>query len=105
MIAYLQDAAFILPQTSHGPLHCTSPADIYLLLKSSDFISHGLDPVRAYATGEEIPEESEEPDRSGLKVELVLKEYQDVNPSREMRCFVRENVLIGTSCVILFPVG
>ena len=32
-----------------------------------------------------------------MKIELVLKEYIDVNPSREMRCFVRNNVLIGTS--------
>lgn len=36
----LQDAAWMLPSSS--PLKCTSPADVYLLLKSSDFISHDL---------------------------------------------------------------
>lgn len=33
--------------------------------------------------------------REGMKIELVLKEYIDVNPSRELRCFVRNNILIG----------
>ncbi|KAL8281385.1 hypothetical protein RQP46_006069 [Phenoliferia psychrophenolica] len=35
-----QDAAWMLPGST---LKCQSPADVYLLLKSSDFISHDLD--------------------------------------------------------------
>lgn len=31
-----------------------------------------------------------------VRVELVLKRYVDINPSREVRCFVRDNVLLGT---------
>ena len=93
-----KDASFILPQTAHGPLHCTSPADVYLLLKSSDFISHDLDPRRAYASGTEQddePEAGQEEGAEGMQVELVLKEFIEVNPSRIVRCFVRDNVLIG----------
>ena len=31
--------------------HCTSPADMYFLLKSSDFISYDLDPPLAFEGG------------------------------------------------------
>jgi len=31
----------------------------------------------------------------GMLVELVLKEFIEVNPSRIVRCFVRDNALIG----------
>ncbi|WWD18786.1 hypothetical protein CI109_103241 [Kwoniella shandongensis] len=85
-----KDAAFILPQTSSGPLHCQSPSDVYLLLKSSDFISHDLDTERAY--GEEEGSAGGRP-----KIELVLKKYEDINPAREVRCFVRNNALIGVT--------
>ncbi|RXK36262.1 hypothetical protein M231_06465 [Tremella mesenterica] len=84
-----RDAAFILPQTSSGPLCCTSPADVYLLLKSSDLISHDLDPEAAYHP-------SPPPD-DGVKIELVLRKYTSINPSTEFRCFVRRNMLLGVS--------
>ncbi|WRT66717.1 uncharacterized protein IL334_003680 [Kwoniella shivajii] len=89
-----KDAAFILPQTASGPLYCTSPSDVYLLLKSSDFISHDLDNERAYAGCEE-GEEQDAVTFMKPKLELVLKKYCDINPSREIRCFVRNNALIG----------
>ncbi|WVQ96245.1 hypothetical protein IAU59_003349 [Kwoniella sp. CBS 9459] len=104
-----KDAAFILPQTAAGPLHCTSPAEVYLLLKSSDFIHHDLDPSRAYAgtANEEKEKEEEEEEKGGAgagvvqeqrhKVEIVLKRFEDLIPSREVRCFVRNNLLIGVS--------
>jgi hypothetical protein len=95
LIIDMQDAAFILPQTAHGPLHCASPADVYLLFKSSDFISHDLDPSRAYASGGISINEDVRIDRADAKLEMVLKEYIQVNPSREFRCFVRNNVLLG----------
>lgn len=40
------------------------------------------------------PEDAES-EGGGMKVELVLKEFIEVNPSRIVRCFVRDNVLIG----------
>lgn len=91
-LADAQDAAFLLPQ-GHGPLHSTSPADIYLLLKSSDFVQHDLDPPRAY----EGVDSSEVPAAAEVKIELVLKKFEDMNPSREVRCFVRDDILLGIS--------
>ncbi|WVQ65438.1 uncharacterized protein L199_003614 [Kwoniella botswanensis] len=90
-----KDAAFILPQTSSGPLHCTSPSDVYLLLKSSDFISHDLDPTRAYLDCSSDQQGEGSGGARRPKLELVLKRFQDINPSREVRCFVRNNTLIG----------
>jgi hypothetical protein len=87
-----QDAAFLLPQTSDGPLHCTSPEDIYLLLKSSDFLTHAITPERVYEGCENIPS------KEGMKLELILRKYESsrINPSREFRCFVRNDILLGT---------
>ena len=91
----MQDAAFLLPQTQYGPLHCQTPYDIYLLLKSSDFLSHSMDPQRAYAN--EGQEETRDiPTKEDMKLELVLRKYESINPSREFRCFVREDILLGT---------
>ncbi len=42
-----QDAAWLLP--AGAPLRCTAPADVYLLLKSSDFVSHDLDEGAVFA--------------------------------------------------------
>ncbi|KAL1405873.1 hypothetical protein Q8F55_007552 [Vanrija albida] len=88
-----RDAAFLLPQTEFGPLHCISPDDVYLLLKSSDFIQHDLDPERAYegcvgVDAAALPEP---------RIELVLKKFVELNPAREVRCFVRDNILLAVS--------
>jgi hypothetical protein len=89
-----QDAAFILPVTPRGPLYCTTPADVFLILKSSDFIGHALDPSRAYEGAEDLlAREAHAPER--MKIELVLREHVDMNPAREVRCFVRDDVLLG----------
>lgn len=61
---------------------------MYLLLKSSDFVAHDTDPSRVY-------EHVEDEDQGDWKLELVLKKWYDMNPSREFRCFVRDNVLLG----------
>ena len=54
-----------------------------------------MDPQRAYAT--EGQEETEElPTKEDMKLELVLRKYESINPSREFRCFVREDILLGT---------
>lgn len=101
--ADIQDAAFIIPQI-RGPLCCSEAADVHLLLKSSDLIQHDLDPIRAYASGAEEPEVHDPASLSrdghparNMKVELVLRSFVEMNPSREMRCFVRQNILLGES--------
>ncbi|KAL1732684.1 D123-domain-containing protein [Schizophyllum commune] len=83
-----RDAAWMLPSSS--PLKCTSPADVYLLLKSSDFISHDLNRDLVFDGQTLGPNEPYE-------LELVLRKWYAVDRSREMRCFVRAGLLIGIS--------
>ncbi|KAJ7044071.1 D123-domain-containing protein [Mycena alexandri] len=84
-----KDASWILPASS--PLKCTSPADVYMLLKSSDFITHDLTPESVFdgCTPADSPPTYE--------LELVLRKWYPVDRSRELRCFVRQNVLLGIS--------
>lgn len=81
-----QDAAWVLPMSS--PLKCTSPADVYLLLKSSDFVTHDLNVER-------VLEGCGGDDQPSYDLELVLRKWYPVNRSREIRCFVRNDTLIG----------
>ncbi|KAF9468578.1 D123-domain-containing protein [Collybia nuda] len=81
-----KDASWILPASS--PLKCTSPAEVYLLLKSSDFITHDTSPESAFS-GCDLPETYD--------LELVLRKWYPIDRSRELRCFVRHNILIGIS--------
>ncbi|TXT08823.1 hypothetical protein VHUM_02951 [Vanrija humicola] len=90
-----RDAAFLLPQTEYGPLHCIAPDDVYLLLKSSDFIQHDLDADRAYEGCVGVDAGAERPPEP--RIELVLKKFVELNPAREVRCFVRDNVLLAVS--------
>jgi len=88
----VQDASWVLPAGS--PLKCTSPADVYLLLKSSDFVTHDLSPSSVFegchdGTDTDVEEEPV------YQLELVLRKWYSVDPSRELRCFVRHNSLIG----------
>ncbi|CAE6470152.1 unnamed protein product [Rhizoctonia solani] len=112
-----KDASWML--TSSGPLRCTSPADVYLLLKSSDFAMHDLDTSRIFegcvndshsdknqATNgfsngaapdsNSIASNSSEKDPD-VRLELVLKKWYEIERSREVRCFVRDNQLLAIS--------
>lgn len=71
-----------------SPLKCTSPADVYLLLKSSDFISHDLDV-------EHVFEGCDTEDQPQYDLELILRKWYPVDRSREVRCFVRNDTLVG----------
>ena len=86
-----QDASWLLPPSS--PLKCISPADVYLLLKSSDFIIHDLNPETVFegchldgGASSSLPP---------YDLELILRKWYPVDRSRELRCFVRGNLLIG----------
>lgn len=70
-------------------LKCTSPSDIYLLLKSSSFVSHDL--VHAFDDCAPAP-----PSRPLAPV-LVLRPYFNPHAALEFRCFVRHRSLIGIS--------
>ena len=84
-----KDASWVLPAGS--PLKCTCPADVYLLLKSSDFISHDLSKEDVFdgcnAAGAKIT----------YDLELVLRKWYPVDRSRELRCFVWDNTLFAIS--------
>lgn len=88
-----------------SPLKCTSPADVYLYLKSSDFISHDLDPDMIWdqcstadpSATNDSSVTSESYSRPHYELELVLKKWYAIETSRELRCFVRDGVLIGMS--------
>ncbi|KIY44826.1 D123-domain-containing protein [Fistulina hepatica ATCC 64428] len=83
-----RDAAWMLPISS--PLKCTSPADVYMLLKSSDFVSFDLNPELVF-------EGAADGDKTVYALELVLRKWYSIDRSRELRCFVRGGMLIGIS--------
>jgi hypothetical protein len=83
-----KDATWI--SIKKNSMECATPNDIYLLLKSSDFITHDLEhpfdscsPLDISTTPNDIP------------YVLVLRKWFKVNPSCEFRCFVRQRTLIG----------
>ncbi|KAF9554714.1 D123-domain-containing protein [Agrocybe pediades] len=87
-----RDAAWLLPPSS--PLKCTTPADVYLLLKSSDFINHDLNEENIFeGCGDTQAEGGGQP----YELELILRKWYPVDRSRELRCFVRDNVLLAIS--------
>ncbi|CAG8565331.1 5826_t:CDS:2 [Funneliformis caledonium] len=83
-----RDATWISATNS---LKCNSPSDIFLLLKSSDFVAHDLD----HAFDDCHYNHQDAPRRHRPNVfELVLKKWYDVAPSMEFRCFVKEEELV-----------
>lgn len=100
-----KDASWI---TLSNTLKCQSPSDIYLLLKSSSFITHDLtdpyvDTVEATESklGTVLPPSSEHPQEASssddlqLSHELVLRQWFNINPALEFRCFVKDRQLVG----------
>lgn len=85
-----KDAAWVLPPSS--PLKCTSPSDVYILLKSSDFVSHDLS-IDTIFEGCQYDPSNPPP----YQLELVLRKWYPIDRSREFRCFVRDGCLIGIS--------
>ncbi|XP_033342060.2 translation initiation factor eIF2 assembly protein isoform X1 [Megalopta genalis] len=77
------DATWVAPTKT---LKCKTLEEVYLLLKSSDRIAKDLSNVRDHAD-KEIPLESC----------LILKQWRDINPCTEFRCFVLKNDLIAIS--------
>lgn len=80
----------MLPASS--PLKCVSPADVYLLLKSSDFVQHDLEPELVFEGCEPAQKRTAS---APYDLELVLRKWYPIDRARELRCFVRQEVLIG----------
>ncbi|KAF4635586.1 hypothetical protein G7Y89_g2519 [Cudoniella acicularis] len=82
-----KDATWI--SMTKNSMECATPNDIYLLLKSSDFITHDLE--HAFDDcAENDPLRQED-----IKYVLVLRKWFKANPSCEFRCFVRQRRIIG----------
>lgn len=93
-----KDAAWM----AGNSLKCHTSSDVYLLLKSSDFVTHDLAhafdecaevPTVPTSTSSDLAPGSEKD--STFRLELVLKKWFDYAPSMEFRCFVRDQSLIA----------
>lgn len=91
-----KDATWISATNS---MDCRSANDIYLLLKSSDFVVHDLE--QAFNGCEDVdqahldPSESNVGDSNEIPYHLILrKTIPAYNPSMEFRCFVKERDLL-----------
>jgi hypothetical protein len=84
-----KDAAWIAFGNS---LECKTPQDIYLLLKSSDFIMHDL--LYAY---NDCYDKEESQNRNQMQFHLVIREWVGnfINPALEFRCFVKGKKMIA----------
>ncbi|KAJ4314563.1 hypothetical protein N0V94_006390 [Neodidymelliopsis sp. IMI 364377] len=81
-----KDATWIAATNS---MECSTPNDIYLLLKSSDFVTHDL----AHAF-DDTADQTTSPDPE-IAYHLVLRKWITLNPSVEFRCFVRNRQLVA----------
>uniref|UniRef100_A0A8C2DHI7 Translation initiation factor eIF2 assembly protein n=1 Tax=Cyprinus carpio TaxID=7962 RepID=A0A8C2DHI7_CYPCA len=81
-----RDANWIALNSS---LQCQSLCDIFLLFKSSDFITHDLTQPFLHCS-------DDSPDPT-IKYELVLRKWSELIPGAEFRCFVKENKIIAIS--------
>ncbi|XP_078049626.1 translation initiation factor eIF2 assembly protein [Augochlora pura] len=77
------DATWVAPTKT---LKCKTLEEVYLLLKSSDKIAKDLHNIRNHADKE-----------TPLEFCLILKQWRDINPCTEFRCFVVKNELIAIS--------
>lgn len=82
-----KDATWINATNS---MECRSPNDIYLLLKSSDFISHDLE----HAFDDCVDSPASSITQADIPYHLVLRKHFQMNPSVEFRCFVRRRRLL-----------
>jgi hypothetical protein len=84
-----KDATWI---STTNDMECRTPNDIYLLLKSSDFVTHDLEyPF----DGCVMPTDGSAPPE--VHYHLVLRKSFNLNPALEFRCFVRGGQLIAIS--------
>ncbi|KAI1847827.1 hypothetical protein JX266_006322 [Neoarthrinium moseri] len=90
-----KDAAWISPH--QNTVKCTSANDVYLLLKSSNFITYDLE--HAFDDCTPIPgagtAASSAPAAAPFKPVLVLRSFFNPHTALEFRCFVKHRNLVG----------
>ena len=94
-----KDATWI---SATNDMECSTANEVYLLLKSSDFITHDLEQAfdgcvdDARITEETADGRGQDSTSShSIPYHLVLRKWFNLNPSLEFRCFVRNGMLIG----------
>ena len=65
-----------------------------MLLKSSDFITHDLDEQNVFAGCEN--QAGDRGAETKYELELVLRKWYPVERARELRCFIRDGVMLGS---------
>lgn len=103
------DAGFMLPGNN---LQCLHPEDVYMLLKSSEFVGRDLEQIAQATPSTNRPAlDASEPTSASLGIttapiqeeeyrlrpQLVLKKWFQLSKSYEFRCFVRAGALIAVS--------
>lgn len=101
-----KDAVWISPH--QNTIKCTTPNDVYLLLKSSNFITHDLEhafddcTLPASATAAAVASSSSATattttptSASAFKPVLVLRSYFNPHTAMEFRCFVKHRNLVA----------
>lgn len=81
----------------HGALRCSCAADVYLLLKSSDRAVFDIEHMYASVRQDILRPHP---------VTLVLRQWKDIQPSMEFRCFVFRRSLVGVcqrECTTCYP--
>ncbi|KAI0976309.1 D123-domain-containing protein [Xylaria arbuscula] len=86
-----KDATWISPH--QNTIKCTSPNDVYLLLKSSNFITYDLE----HAFDDCTPTVNSTVNPAPFKPVLVLRSYFNPHTAMEFRCFVKHRNLVAIS--------
>mmetsp|Transcript_29442 Transcript_29442/g.83022 ORF Transcript_29442/g.83022 Transcript_29442/m.83022 type:complete len:376 (+) Transcript_29442:188-1315(+) len=88
-----KDATWVSTSQS---LCCSTPGDVFLLLKSSDRVSHDLAGAwDAVSDGREDSRGDEPAGTARPAPVLALREHFDLQPWMEFRCFVKDRKVIG----------
>lgn len=91
-----KDAAWISPH--QNTIKCTAPNDVYLLLKSSNFITHDLDHAFdgtvTTSLSLKLPASTPASDL-GFQPVLVLRSFFTPHQALEFRCFVKQRNLVA----------
>lgn len=86
-----RDANWILATNT---TKCENASDVYLLLKSSNYITHDLS--SAFDEVEQA-ESSDDQKSTELEYELILRKWFNINPALEFRCFVKNRRIVGVT--------
>jgi hypothetical protein len=90
-----KDATWI--SRHQNSLKCTSPNDIYVLLKSSSFVSHDLDHAFDECVPAPAPSSASTSSAQPLRHVLVLRPFLNPHPAMEFRCFVKHRTFVGAT--------